>query len=190
MINNLNRKARILLTLKWIFLFVIISIAYIIATTGGANSPKPILLIPIVICISLEENELVAGIVGAFCGLLIDMSCGKLLGSNAVFMLITGVLTSLLFLHVMRKNFFNVVFLTIIATIIHGLLDIFFYFAIWNYEGYATVVKERTIPSIIFTIISTPIIYFIIKFIISKFTEPEILVIEENGYTDEKNKLN
>jgi len=179
MLNNFTKRARARLILKWIIFGALIILADVILTTGRGNIVKPIFLIPIVISISVSENELVAGVLGAICGILLDISLGKLVGSNAIFMLITGVLTSLIFLHLMRKNIFNVIFLSAIATILHGLLDLFFYYAMWNYKNYSIVFIHKTIPSMFYTIISAPFIYIIIKFITKKLTPLEVLSIEE-----------
>lgn len=187
--NRYNKKTKFRAIIKWLLISVVIIIANTISITGGATRAKPLLLIPIVICISAGENELVSGIVGSFCGLLLDMSSGKLIGGNAFFLLITGVVTSLIFLHLMRKNLINVTIIIILASVINGLLDLFFYFAMWNYENYSTVFIKRTVPSAVLTIIFSPIIYFIIKYITSKFAEPEIMVLEEKPNKDERNKF-
>lgn len=175
-----NTKKQLRLIFKWIILSFIIFLAFIIATTGGKGGAKPLLLIPIVIAISISENELVSGIVGAVSGLLVDLSCGKLLGTNGIYFLIIGVVASFLFLHLMRRNIINAIVLTVAVAFIHGMLDFFFYYAMWNYEKIGVVFREITIPSIIYTTISAPFVYIIIKWIVSKFAEREGIEVENS----------
>ncbi len=176
-----NRKKTMRLILKWIVISLVILIAYSISVTGGAGKAKPILLIPIIIALSTSENELISGIVGALCGLLVDLSCGKLFGFNGVIFLLVGVFASFLFLHLMRKNILNVIVITAIAAAIQGLLDFFFYYVMWKYEGINTVFMMIIIPSVIFTTIASPIVYLIMKHIIVKFAEPDGVIVENTS---------
>lgn len=184
--NSAKRKDRMRAAAKWVLLSLIILLAFAVSTTGGADAAKPLMLIPIVICISIDCDELTAGIVGVFCGLMLDISTGKLLGANAIFLLIAGVFTSLIFLHFMRKNIINAIIVTIVVSFLHGIFDFFFFFAMWNFESYLTVFKERTIPSFVFTVISSPFIYIIIKLITSKFSKPDRTAIEQTVEIVEK----
>ena len=176
-----NRKKTMRLILKWIVISLVILIAYSISVTGGAGKAKPILLIPILIALSTSENELISGIFGAICGLLVDLSCGKLFGFNGVIFLLVGVFSSLLFLHLMRKNILNVIVLTVVAAVIQGLLDFFFYYVMWKYEGTNIVFMKIILPSVIFTTIASPFVYLIIKYIIVKFAEPDGVIVENTS---------
>lgn len=176
-----NRKKNLKLLIKWVVLSLIILIAYSISVTGGAGKAKPLILIPILIIISTSENELVTGIVGAIIGLLIDLSCDKLFGFNGILFLIIGALSSFLFLHLMRRNILNVIFLTVIAAVVHGLFDFFFYYVMWQYENIDIVFKKIILPSMIYTTISSPIVYLIMKKILAKFSEEDEIIVENNS---------
>ena len=65
----------------------------------------------------------------------------------------------------MRKNILNVIVLTVVAAVIQGLLDFFFYYVMWKYEGTDTVFMKIILPSVIFTTIASPFVYLIIKYI-------------------------
>ncbi len=184
--NTNSRKVRTKLAIKWVIFSVIIILAFIFSTTGNNHFAKPLLLIPIVVCISIDENELISGIIGAVCGLLIDMSCGRLLGFNAILIMVCAVSSCLCFRHLMRKNFLNAMALTAIIAIIQGVFDLLFYYVMWNTQGYMIVLNKITIPSVIFTVISSLIIYFLFKKIVSLFAEREIVVLEDNRYTADK----
>ena len=59
--------------------------------------------------------------------------------------------------------------------------DFFFNFAIWNMEDYFTVAKVIILPSIIYTIMSSPIIYLIVKLILTKFAIKEKIEIKKDA---------
>ena len=89
--------------IRWAIYLLIISIAFVSSTIG--TSVKPILLIPIAICISINEgDEIVSTITGILCGLLIDISCDKIFGYNAIILIGICVFTSLLFNHFLRDR--------------------------------------------------------------------------------------
>lgn len=174
-----RRKARIKLALKWILFFVIIVISFSISTSGSSGGPRPLLLIPVVIVISAFENELISGITGAICGFLLDIAMGKLIGTNALLLLAVGAFTSLLFLHLLRKNLINIIVITACTAFIQGIYDFFFYYSIWNSEGYQSVFKIISLPSMAYTVLSAPFVYFTVKFIELKTGEAETVGIEE-----------
>lgn len=180
MLNSRN-KARIRIALKLLFYFVIAGLALAISTGGGAGRPRPLLLLSVAVAISVFEETMLAGIISAICGFLLDIGSAKLLGTNAALLLIIGISVSLLFTHLLRKNLVNVIAAAAAATFIHGMFDFFFYYSIWNKEGYRIVLRKITLPSMIYTIISMPIAYFAIKLIYNKLKEPEVITIEEQN---------
>ena len=49
------------------------------------------------------------------------------------------------------------------------MLDYFFYYAMWGYEGSGYVFSDIALPCILNTIIISPIVYLIVKPIIKRF---------------------
>ena len=81
-----TREHRILViktSVRWLLYYLVIFISFLIMTSGTLL--KPILLVPIAICIAIDNNQYASVLTGAVCGFLIDISCGKLFGYNAVF---------------------------------------------------------------------------------------------------------
>ena len=73
------REKRILYfktTLRWILYYLLILVSFIIMTSG--TWMKPILLVPAAVCISVSNGQLSSAFTGAFCGMLIDIACGRL----------------------------------------------------------------------------------------------------------------
>ena len=97
-----TREHRILViktSVRWLLYYLVIFISFLIMTSGTLL--KPILLVPIAICIAIDNNQYASVLTGAVCGFLIDISCGKLFGYNAVILSFFCIVVSLLFLPVL-----------------------------------------------------------------------------------------
>ncbi len=179
MMNN-RRREQIKLTTKWVLYSVVIIISSVLVTMGSGQLIKPLLLIPVIVSISMSENELVSGIVGAVCGILLDIITGKLLGFNAVVMLILAAVSSFMFLHLLKRNILNAIVATAVVAVFQGVLDLFFNYVMWDVNNYSTVLTKKILPSVFMTILSSPIIYLIIKFISIKLSPKERIEVEQN----------
>ncbi|MBR6616557.1 MAG: rod shape-determining protein MreD, partial [Oscillospiraceae bacterium] len=109
-IKQEQRKYYLLQTLQWIIFSLLIVGAFVTATAGSFL--KPMLLLPLALCISSHTGEIQATAVGMICGLLMDIACGKLLGYNAVWMVVSCVAVSLLYTYMLRQKLLNIVILT------------------------------------------------------------------------------
>lgn len=172
-------KKRMKTVSKWLWLVLLMSICFVVSTTGGAGKAKPILFIPLLISISVYENELVSGCLGAVFGLLIDFASNRTLGLNGAFFLIIGTISSFLFLNLFRKHIFSVILMTTCVTVTYGILDFLFNYVLWGYKSISTVFYHITIPYVIMTIAFSPIIYYIVKKIVDKFSESQGAIIEK-----------
>lgn len=176
-----NKKEQIKMVVKWMLIALVIILSATINTTGKANGARPLLLIPVVVCISMSQSEIVSGIIGAVCGLLMDITCGTLVGVNAVVMLVIGVTISLLCLHLIKNNLVDAVLLTAAACMIQGFINFFFNYAIWGVSNYFSVLLKILIPSCLFTVICSPVAYFVIRIIMSKLAKEERITVDENS---------
>jgi rod shape-determining protein MreD len=159
-------------TLQVVLCAVLISIAFIVSC--GGFYVKPMLLLPIAICLAVfSEDELKSSLIGVVCGLLIDISCNKLLGFNGAILLVMCVFTTLMFKNYFKPMFFNALVYVGIFTFIQGFLDYFFYYKIWalnSQNDVSLILTNYTYPSCIMTIASVLVIYPIIKSIRIKLT--------------------
>lgn len=175
-----RRDIRRNLIIKWVLYFLLMCVAFIFLTTG--TNTKPLVLIPIAICISVyEEFELVSSLVGTFCGLMLDCVCGKTIGYNAILLTVICMFTSLMFLYLMRKSIINLIILNSAAVIILGLLDYLFFYGIWRYDTDAHIFLTTTLPSMLYTIISGPVIFVAVWFINRKFGPREEYFMAEQS---------
>lgn len=161
-----NRLKRVLYTVIQIILCtLLISIAFIVSTNGFYI--KPLLLIPIAICLAtFSEDELQSSLIGAVCGLLLDIAYDKLLGFNGAILMVMCVFTTIMFKNYFKPVFFNALMYVSIFTLIHGLLDYFFYYKVWvltSKEDVFSIYDSYIFPTCIMTILSTIIIYPIVR---------------------------
>ncbi len=163
--------------LRWTLYYVLIFFSFIIMTSGTWT--KPILLIPIAMCIAAENNRYGAVVTAAICGFLIDTACGRLFGYNAVLLTIFSILISLLFELYLKHKFVNYILLTSAVSYIQCRLDYRFYYQIWGYEGVEKIFTSVLLKAWVYTVISAVFIYLIFK-LINRFLMPRThLTIEE-----------
>lgn len=161
-----NRLKKVLYTILQVILCILLmAIAFIVSSSGFYV--KPLLFIPIAICIAIfTEDELHSSLIGAMCGLLLDISYNKLLGFNGAILLVMCVFTTIMFKNYFKPMFFNALMYVSIFTFVHGLLDYFFYYKIWTLnskDNVFSIYDSYIFPSCIMTIISIIVIYPIVK---------------------------
>lgn len=175
-----TREHRILYVktaVRWVLYYVVIFFCFIFMTSGTLM--KPVILIPAALCIAIRSNQMSSAVTGAICGFLIDISCGKLFGYNAVLLAFFCIFVSLAFELWLRYRFINVMIASAVVSLLSGLLDYKFYYEIWNYENVERILTTVTLPVWIYTVISTVFVYLIIK-LINHFLMPKThLTIEE-----------
>ncbi len=146
--------------LQWMIYAILLVVCYIWQTSGSMI--KPLLLIPIGLCIASHMGEIRAMLIGAACGVLLDLACGKLIGSNAICMILLCVGTSLLYHYLLKQKWFNMLWLTALCALIQGGMDYLFYYVIWEHENVSLIWENIILPSCWMTALSSVPIYFII----------------------------
>ena len=158
--RNDSRRYIVLQIVKWLAYALLIAVCFFAETSG--SYVKPLLLIPAALCISSHTGEIQSAAVGTVCGLLLDIACGKLLGYNAVWLVMCCVAVSLLHSYYLREKLLSMLILTAICTTLQGYLDFVFYYAIWGHDDVALVYTRYLLPSGIMTVIAAIPLYFLI----------------------------
>ena len=175
-----TREKRILYiktTVRWILYLIIVMLSFTVMTSGSWK--KPILLVPVALCIAINNDVMISAYSGAFCGFLIDIACGRLFGYNAVLLTIFCAGVSLVYELYLRKKFFNYLWVSALTTFLQCWLDYKFYYEMWDYENSEHIFYNISMKVWLYTVISSVIIYIIFS-IINKFLMPkEHLTIEE-----------
>ncbi len=161
--NNTSGRYWLLQTVKWFAYALLIFVCYLLETSGSYL--KPLFLIPAALCIASHTGEIQAMAVGTICGLLLDLACGKLLGYNAVWLVVSCVAVSLLHSYLLREKLLNMLFLTLVCTAVQGYLDFVFYYAVWEHENVSLIYTKVILPSGLMTVIAAIPLYFLINWI-------------------------
>jgi len=159
-IPNYSQKRKYLQVIEWVIFFLLIGLCDLYETSGSGL--KPLILLPLSLCISSHTEELQAMAVGAVCGFQLDLACGKLPGFNAILLVLFCVTSSLLYHYLLKQKLVNMLILTSVFSLIQGGLDYIFYYAIWGHENVFLIWENVISRSCVMTIISAIPCYFII----------------------------
>ncbi len=172
-------------TLKWLSYLALGLGLFLFSTSGSPSGSKAVLLLPFALAVAVYEDEIPSAAAGAFFGLLVDISLDKLLGFTALYLCIICGVVSALFRQFLRKNILNYLICMVIAGGIYLYLDYYFFYAIWQEEGYKLAFEKMLLPSAIKTLLISPLI-FAAEYLLTKlFGITRRLVIEEqNGMVD------
>ncbi len=157
--TGLSQNFRIVL--KWIFYSLTLIFFYCQMVSGDGSSAKALMLIPFSTAIACYEGEVPSAIIGAISGILIDMATGQLLGFTGLYLCLFCGIISGMFRQFLRKNIINYFALTLATCLVYLYIDYYFFYVIWDYEGYEVVLKYRLIPSHLKTIILSPLCYLV-----------------------------
>lgn len=171
------RRYALMQTVQWIGFALLALLCFFIMTSG--SSTKPLLLIPLALCIASHTGEIPAAAVGVIGGLLTDIACGKLLGYNAVWLVVCCVMTSLLHSYYLRDKLLNMLILTAVCTAVQGYLDFMFYYAIWGHEDVELIYTRIMLPCGIMTLVSAIPIFLIVRSICRKCGSRRSLELEK-----------
>lgn len=175
-----SREKRLLYiktALRWVLYYVVILICFLIMVSG--TSLKPVLLVPAALAIAVNNNMYASAVTGAICGFLIDISCDKLFGYNAVVLTFFCILTTLLYELYLRPKFANFMLITAAASYIQCRLDYKFYYQMWNYENVERIFTRYTLRIWVYTVAASLIVYLVISLINKLLMPKEHLTIEE-----------
>lgn len=164
------KQERFCIALRWTLYVLLLALCFVLQCTG--RHLNPLYVIPAAVCISMSEGVLTATGVGMVTGLMIDISCGKLLGLNALFLVCGCVCTALLFMHLLRHNIINVLIVTLLLAAMQGGLDYLFYYYMWNYDAVETVFARWHLPVIFLTTGAVLPLYPIFKLIKRRLLPP------------------
>ena len=162
--RDIYLKKRILLYIPIILIVAVMqSVPQLTVEIFGV---RPLLLIPLAVCLGMFEREVVGGYLGLFAGALWDISSLKLPGSNAIALLVIGVICGLLITNFMQSNLFSALILTAGASVVYAILDYTgMEFAYSRTEALYSLL-HNILPQFIYTVICIIPIYMSMRFIL------------------------
>ncbi|MEG1835686.1 MAG: rod shape-determining protein MreD [Oscillospiraceae bacterium] len=125
-------------------------------------------LISLTVCVGMFEREIAGAVFGLFAGALWDGVSGMGDGYNALFLMIIGALCGLLINLLMRNNLVTALLLNFMAHIIYITCYIIFFIIAEGVTDVTYLFLRYYLPSCIYSIIFTPIFYLLIRSIMNK----------------------
>ncbi len=113
----------------------------------GFWDTKSLPIISSLVCICLFENKFIAMIFGAFIGLLLDFSCGGLLGINAIVLGLCSYVLATMCLYFIKTNLLTAMFFSGIFSLIAIIIDFCLhnhmdsYIFMWNFWYWKIIVN-------------------------------------------------
>ena len=172
--RQLSKKKRALYTRRIVFLLGIFVVAmiqntpHLFPTVLGARA---FLLLPLVCCMAMFEQDLAAGLLGAFAGVIWDFTVASGDGYNAFILMIFAASISLLITYLMRNHLTTAMILGAIAILLYVILHWFFFVIASGAEGGFVTLFTFYLPSAIYTFIFVPIFYIVLRSFMRRIKE-------------------
>lgn len=157
--------------IKWGIYAVLLLILYCIQTAPSLltiHHTKPVLLIPLAVCIALFEGEIGSAVFGLITGFLWDFASGKVFGFYGMVLLVCCLLTALLSMYLVRVNVANALLTVGGVSLICSIWNFLFYYLIWGFHGVWLSFGQLLLSSLYTTFFAVPL-YYLVRFIATKF---------------------
>ena len=167
MIRIFNPKS-----LKWTAYILLFLALYLLQFTPGLFPQiagiRPVFLVQAVVMIAMLDGDLNGAVTGIVAGLLWDFGSNRIIGFNAILLMLIGCVCGLLITYLMRINLITALILCGSAIFLVELCDWFFYYVIWGYENSIFVFFRYYFPTMIFSALLIPCYFYGIRKILSR----------------------
>ena len=133
------------------------------------------------VCYAVREEPMSSALYGSVCGFLLDCAQDTLVGFNAILLMWSCLLISLLFHCFLRRHVVNFLLLDLGVIMLRGLLHYLFFYEIWDYDLTGQIFTKIFIPEMIFTNIAGAAVYWLTGVIAGKFGTVTEHYIEEKS---------
>lgn len=169
-ISKLDSKNKII---RRAILALFVILTFFFQNTGGLF-PAPagihaMLLIPLTVSIAMFEREFAGLFFGLLAGAMLDAFSSDSICFHAISLTIIGFAAGALIKYMMRNNFVCAMILSAAFTFIYNTLYFVLYSAFDGIEKPFIIYLRYFLPAVIYTVIFTPLYYFIVREISKKF---------------------
>ncbi len=159
--------------IRWAIFSLLVVVACVLQNASGGLlevfGARVFLLIPVCVSVAMFEREVPSAIIGAFAGVMWDISSGAD-GYNALIIMLLCAGVSLLISHLMRNNIVTALVLGAGATITYE----FIYVIRIAFAGNPIYrIFTFYLPSLLLTVVFVPACYYIIKTVYCSFKVTE-----------------
>lgn len=162
---------------KIICYVILVCLAALIQNTSGLSieigGARCFLLLPVCMMIGIGEDERAAALIALFGGMLWDLSSAVHLGFNAIFMCIMCFFGAAFITYILRNTFITNFIFSTLFILLYCFLYWLMFIIIKNVKGAELSLFTFYIPSAIYTIAISPIVYAAIKSIKKKLYTPQ-----------------
>lgn len=140
--------------LKFFVYAVIVFASYVIQSTPGLfefQGISPMLVLPACICLAVYEGEFAGGLFGFFAGLFCDSAAETVFGFNALFYMVLCAAAGLFAIYYFRRSNMNVMLICLGALFLSSVLEFFFVFVLYGYEGLSGFFYLEVAPQIVYS---------------------------------------
>ncbi|MFA9380104.1 MAG: hypothetical protein ACERKO_03485 [Acetanaerobacterium sp.] len=173
--SSLYRK-NLRLVIKWTLYTLVLVLSYIIGQDPHLFSlwgVRPVLIVPVAVCVAMFEHEFSGGVFAVVAGILWGCSSDAVFGYYAILLLVLGVAAGLICSYGLSPNLLTALLLAGGSSLILGLLDFFFFYVLWSYNGLMPFFLTRMLPTIALTALAVIPYYFIIRLIHARLRPPK-----------------
>ena len=162
--------------LKVVIYLVLTALAALIQNTAGLaleiGGARCFLLLPVCMILGSGEDERFAAVIALVVGMLWDLSSAVHLGFNAVYMCIMCFFGAALITYIIRNTFITNFIFSMVFILIYCILYWLFFIIIKDVRGAELSLFTFYLPSALYTIIITPVIYLILRPIKNRLNKP------------------
>ena len=149
--------------LKWTAYGLLILLACIVQAAPrmipSIAGARPLLIIPMVVCIAMFVGPVGGGAAGVAGGLLWDMFADRLLGFNALLLLCIGCAAGLLVRLLIRNNLLSALLLCAAALLLQGMADWFFTYVLMAEREPLFVLIHQILPNMLYSLVVSAPLY-------------------------------
>ena len=161
-------------TKRYLMYALIIFLAHILQNIvpvfPESASARPILLIPVAVCIAMFEGELVGAVAGIFAGILWDTVTVTADGYNALYLMIACAVCGVLLRIFMRNNIITYFIMNSSIMFIYLVSYVLFFITARGIDGAGQIFFRYYLPMGIYSFILTPLWYYLIRAVYRKFS--------------------
>lgn len=174
-----TRKARLRGFLRWLCYSLVLLLFYLWEVAPLIRGWCPLLIIPLATAVAMFEGEFAAGIFGVFCGFMLDIASGTLIGFSSLWLLAACPTISLLGQFWLKRSWVTHLVMNTITVILICGLDFLFLHWVWERELSGISFVHSLLPAYLWAIILSLPVYLLVRLISGRFRPKEERRLEE-----------
>ena len=158
--------------LKWVCYGLLLFVCAALQTTPGLfqiGAAKPLYLLPLCLAVSVYEGEFAGALFGAVCGLMWDYTAGRTVGMLALELMLLCFAIAVLVQLYLQSAPGNFVVISTAAALLVLSCDWLFFYYMPGYENAAARYLWFVLPSAVFTIPVSLVLFLLVRRIYNEF---------------------